>query len=160
MRLLVTDVPAYVADLVALVERCGVEVLGAGPIEVVRTSAGAIAFAIAGRLPGGGTALPSTVEVREAYEPVDADTLERAAYAFELIDRERGFRRAFHQHDPEWFARTHLVVVHEHCERPIGVAPCAHLEGTPIRDGFAGIMALLDGWIMGPPDCSTLRCLG
>jgi hypothetical protein len=49
--------------------------------------------------------------------------------------------------------------VHEHCERPIGTAPCAHHHGPPIRDGYAGAATLIDAWTGEPSDCSVLRCL-
>ena len=163
MRLPAADILDYAADLVALLERSGVEVVGPeapDPLEVRRMPGGTTAIAIAGQLPAWGATPSASLLVRETYEPVGSNTLERTSYAFELIDHGRGFRRAFHQHDDAWFVRHHLVVVHEHCERPIGFAPCAHFEGTPVRDGFAGILALLDAWIIAPPDCSTFRCLG
>jgi hypothetical protein len=62
-------------------------------------------------------------------------------------------------HFPEWFRARHLVLVHEHCERPIGRVACEHYEGSPIKDGFAGVVALLDVWTAEPPDCASLRCL-
>jgi len=52
-----------------------------------------------------------------------------------------------------------MVVVHEHCERPVGHAGCPYYEGRPIRDAFAGIVALIGTWVGPTPDCSELRCL-
>jgi hypothetical protein len=76
-----------------------------------------------------------------------------------LLDHERDFRRAHHLHDRDVFVRRFNVVVHEHCERPIGNVQCAHYEGSPIRDAFAGVVALLDAWTADPPECADLRCL-
>jgi hypothetical protein len=53
-----------------------------------------------------------------------------------------------------------MVVVHEHCEQPVGHAVCPHYEGSPIRDAYAGIVALMRVWTDPAPDCSNLRCLG
>ena len=58
----------------------------------------------------------------------------------------------------QWFERRYLVVVHEHCERPLGDAACDHYEGSPIRDGYAGVMVLIDAWT-DEPGCFELRCL-
>lgn len=107
----------------------------------------------------GGASTPSVVEIRETWVEDGAGAFERAEYVYELIDRERDFRRGYHLHDRDWFERRFLVVVHEHCERPIGLSACDHYEGTPVRDAFAGILALIDAWTGDPPDCSTLRCL-
>ena len=115
MRLPAADILEYAADLVALLERSGVEVVGPGmpdPIEVDRTASGAIALAIAGQLPGWGDTRPASLLVRETFAPAGVNALERTSYAFELIDHGRSLRRAFHQHDTAWFARNHLVVVH------------------------------------------------
>jgi hypothetical protein len=56
--------------------------------------------------------------------------------------------------------RADRVVVHEHCQRPIGVAPCRHIEGSPVRDAFRAIDRLLATWIdPDAPDCARLLCL-
>jgi hypothetical protein len=57
------------------------------------------------------------------------------------------------------FVRRFDVVVHEHCEQPIGTVECAHYEGSPVRDAFAAVVALVDAWIADPPECSDVRCL-
>ncbi|HET7026101.1 MAG TPA: hypothetical protein VFI28_00260 [Candidatus Limnocylindrales bacterium] len=90
---------------------------------------------------------------------IGADTFERAEYVYELLDHERNIRRAFHPHDAEAFIRRFQVVVHEHCEHPIGSSVCDHYEGSPVRDAFAGVRLLVDAWAGETPDCSALVCL-
>ena len=69
-----------------------------------------------------------------------------------------GGRRAFHLHDPEVFLRRFLVLVHEHCERPIGTSHCDHYAGLPMRDSREGIGRILAAWTDGF-DCHALTCL-
>jgi len=141
------EIDDYASRLVALLERFGVALTKPGdaePVDVLEADDGSLSFELVGSLPDGREPTLSTVEVRERFQPTAGARFERDRYAYELMDRERGFRRAFHLHDPEWFERRYLVVVHEHCERPIGTAPCAHYHGSPIRDGFAGAVTLID----------------
>ena len=91
--------------------------------------------------------------------PAGPDVYARTRYEYELRDEARGYRRALHLHSPESFMRAYLVVVHEHCERPIGAKTCEHHEGSPVKDAFAGVGALIDAWTGDPPDCRRLRCL-
>ncbi len=121
---------------------------------------GVLSFELLGDLPDGSRPAMAGVEVREEFRPIGADLYERSRYEYELLDKARDYRRAFHLHFPEWFEQTFLVVVHEHCERPIGRVDCAHFEGSPIKDAHAGIGVLMDVWTGEPPDCDALRCLG
>lgn len=162
MQLSDKDVDDYASRLVALLERFGVVLTRPDldePVDVLEADDGSLSFELIGSLPDGREPALSTVELRERFQPIAGSRFERDRYAYELLDRERGFRRAFHLHDPEWFQRHNLVVVHEHCERPIGTALCAHYHGSPIRDGHAGVVALIDAWTDEPPDCSALLCL-
>jgi hypothetical protein len=151
----------YVAGVAMLLERSGVALhlpedglLGASEW----TRDGSLGFDLVGEL---ATDRPPTarIRVRERFERAGPDDYERVGYEYELLDRELGLRRASHLHDPDWFARTFMVVVHEHCEHPIGQVICSHYVGTPIRDAFAGVMALMAAWAEGKVDCSGLRCL-
>ena len=151
----------YVSRVVELLERYGVVLMKPAPgepVEVLEADDGSLSFELIGSRPDGRVPALSTLEVRERLRPIDGELFERDGYEYELIDRERDFRRAFHLHDPEWFERRHLVVVHEHCERPLGDAACDHYEGSPIRDGYAGVTVLMDAWT-GEPGCSESRCL-
>ena len=161
MQLYSADLDAYVADLAELIERYGVVLSrpAAGEdIELLEDGLGRISFELIGDLPDDRQPPLATVAVREEFTPA-GEAYRRSRYEFELIDRERDFRRAYHLHSSEWFEQTHLVVVHEHCELPIGDTRCAHYEGSPIRDGYQGIVTLLTAWTGEPPDCSSLPCL-
>lgn len=161
MRLAAAAVDDYVSRLVELLERCGVVLSNPAPgepAEVLEADDGSLSFELIGSLPDGPVPGLSTLEVRERFRTVAGEMFERDGYEYELIDRARDLRRAFHYHDSEWFERHYLIVVHEHCERPIGDTACDHYHGSPIRDAYAGVMALLEAWTS-PPSCSGLRCL-
>jgi hypothetical protein len=152
---------SYVADLAELLERYGVVLSKPAPgqgIDLLEDDIGRISFELIGGPPDDRRPPSATFEIREEFTPTDA-VYQRSRYEFELIDRERDFRRAYHLHFREWFETTHLVVVHEHCELPIGQIRCRHYEGSPIRDGYQGAMTLLTAWADEPPDCSSLPCL-
>ena len=162
MQLSDEEVDDYASRLVALLERFGVVLTKPGlyePVDLLEADDGSLSFELIGSLPDGRAPARSTLELRERFQPIAGARFERDRYVYELLDRERDFRRAFHLHDPEWFERRYLVVVHEHCERPIGTAQCAQYSGSPIRDGYAGAVTLIDAWTDGPSDCSVLPCL-
>lgn len=152
----------YASRLVALLERYGVVVskpASREPVEILEADDGSLTLELIGSLTDGREPPLSTLELRERFQPVAGDLFERDRYEYELLDRERDYRRAFHLHDPDWFERRYLVVVHEHCERPIGRAACAHYHGSPMRDGYAGVVRLIDAWTGEQSDCSLLVCL-
>lgn len=151
----------YLARVAALLERCGVELrLSKGDdLDLLEDDDGVLSFEILGDLPDRTRPASARVEIREEFRPVAPDLYERSRYEYELLDRARDFRRACHLHFSEYFERRFLVVVHEHCERPIGQIDCDHFEGSPIRDAYAGVTNLMDTWTGEPPDCRSLRCL-
>ena len=159
MRGTARSVEDYLLEVADLVERLGITIRGDPDIPLLEDRNGGLSFEFVGDLPDGQDPAQSEIIIREAFERDGRDSYVRARYEHELIDRERGFRRAFHLHHSDWFERRFLVVVHEHCERPIGAVDCEHYEGTPVRDAFAGVLALVDAWTGDPLDCSTLRCL-
>ena len=162
MQLRSDQLETYVADLAELLERYGVALIQPAPgedIELLEDGLGRISFELIGGLPDGRQPPLATLAVREEFASAGEEAYRRSRYEFELIDREREFRRAYHLHSSEWFEQTHLVVVHEHCETPIGDTRCAHYEGSPIRDGYQGIVTLLTAWTGEAPDCSSLPCL-
>jgi hypothetical protein len=125
---------------------------------------GGVGVFVGGRLPddpgdgsGDGRA---RIDVTEHWAP-DGDALEQVGYLYELLDHAGDRRRAFHRHDDVVFLRAFGVAVHEHCEEPIGMAPCEHVAGLPKRDGFEAINDLLVAWSTssGRPICAELRCL-
>ena len=156
------DIADYLARVAILLERNGVtlRVPDGTDLELQEHNVtGNLSFELLGDLPDARTPSRSELVVAEKFERVGPDEYVRVAYAYELLDHERDYRRGFHLHDPEWFQREFLVVVHEHCEGPIGHGTCGHYEGPPIRDAYAGVMTLVDVWCADPPDCSQLRCL-
>jgi hypothetical protein len=151
----------YASRIAELLERYGVVLTKPGPgepVEVLEADDRSLSFELLGALPDGREPGVSTVEMRERFRATDVDLYERDGYEYELIDRERSFRRAFHLHDRDWFERRYLVVVHEHCEQPLADPACEHYQSMPLRDGYAGVAALIDAWT-GEPDCSNLHCL-
>lgn len=162
MRLTTPELEDHVASVALLLERFGVN-LDLGTHEELllqRSPSGARWFAFRGLLPGERHSAGSIVGLREIWRPTNAEHLERAEYAYELLDHELDFRRAFHLHDAEAFVRRFQVVVHEHCERPIGTALCDHLAGSPVKDAYKAVTLLLDAWVdPAVPDCAGLPCL-
>jgi len=155
------EIAAYLIRVADLLERYGVtlHIADAEGIDLLEDAQGRLSFQLMGALPAAPGMPEAEIAVRERFDPVRPDRFERTEYEYEVLDRERDNRRAFHLHHPEWFQRTYLVVVHEHCERPIGHAACDHYEGSPIRDAFAGVLRLIETWTGPEPECSALRCL-
>lgn len=159
MRGTIGSIEGYVQDLAALVERLGVTIQADDEIPILEDRDGGLSFELFGRLPDGLDPFRAEIVIREGFDPDGRHEYMRSRYEYELLDRSRDLRRAFHLHHPDWFGRRFLVVVHEHCERPIGAVECLHYFGTPIKDAFAGAIALFDGWTGEAPDCSQLHCL-
>jgi hypothetical protein len=162
VHLSVSALEDYLGQIAEMLERYGV-VLELEPTDSLvldESPSGTMSFELRGFLPDGRTPPLSTLEIRERWRPVAPDLVERWEYEFELLDHERGFRRAFHLHDSDWFVRHFHMVVHEHCENPIGFAPCAHIAGFPVPDGYRGVNLLIEAWIdPGLPACDALTCL-
>jgi hypothetical protein len=160
LRLTDASLDDYVRDVANLLERYGVALDVADEelvIEVAGT--GARTFDLRGYLPDSRLPSRATVVFRETWIPDGAGALERMEYVYELLDHQRDVRQAHHLHDRDVFVRRFSVVVHQHCERPIGNLDCAHYEGSPIRDGIAGVVALVAAWTADPPECGDLRGL-
>jgi hypothetical protein len=150
----------YVANVGDQMERFGINLDASGGQIRVRSGSGGLSYQLGGTLPDAPGAPSATLSVTERWRRVDDRLLERTEYAYELLDRRRRFRRAWHRHDQLWFADRYQVIVHEHCENPIGEAACDHYAGFPVRDAFAGVELLVGAWMdPDPPDCATLRCL-
>ena len=162
MQLSIAALEDYLSRVAELLERYGVvlDLEPTAPLVLEESPSGAMSFALRGFLPDGRTPPLSILEIRERWRRLGPDEVERWEYEFELLDHERGFRRAFHLHHADEFIRRFHVVVHEHCERPIGTAPCGHVVGSPVRDGYRGVEILLEAWIApSMPDCSAMTCL-
>ena len=98
MRLNARELESYALDLIALVERYGIDVdFPATDRAVVEESeAGERVLVITGALPSS-AATRSFVGVSEMWSPVGSEAFERSSYLYELIDHDRGYRRAFHR---------------------------------------------------------------
>jgi hypothetical protein len=161
VRLTSGELDDYVVDLAELAERYGITLnVSDGPSLAVETEPdGAQRFNLSGFLPDGRQPPRSIVQIAEAWLPDAAGGYERSEYRYELIDHERGYRRAFHWHDESYFEHRFGVVVHEHCESPMGSAPCPHYFGAPVRDGYRAIELLISIWVGDPPHCLDLPYL-
>lgn len=162
MRLPLAELEAYLSGVAELLERYGVvlDLAPDAPLEVAESPSGALSFSLRGFLPDGEMPPQSVLEVRERWVSLGPDEVERSEYEYELLDHDRDFRRAFHLHDREDFVRRFDVVVHEHCELPIGTAPCSHFEAFPVRDGYRAVELLLETWVdPAVPDCRAMLCL-
>jgi len=158
----VDELDDYASRVVELLERYGVTMTNPAPgqdLEILEADDRSLSFELHGTLPDGRQPPLSTVAIRERFIPAPGHRLERIEYEYELIDHERDSRRAFHLHDADWFQHRFLVVVHEHCERPVGHATSPHYHGTPVRDGFAAVETLLEVWTGPLPDCDALTAL-
>jgi hypothetical protein len=158
LRLTDGGLETYLGNVVSLLERYGLDLDGGASAPSIDQTGVARRLALRARLPSEGP-VRAVVEIRETWIADGQGGFERSEYVYDLIDHEQDFRRAYHLHDAEWFQRRLLVVVHEHCERPIGHVDCEHYVGTPLKDAYAGVVALVDAWTSDPPDCGDLRCL-
>ncbi len=162
MELRGDDCDAYAGRVATLLEQYGVVLTTPAPgedLETRESPEGVIGFQLKGNLPSAGAESPATIELREALMPVGGDWYATQRYEYELLDHHGNHRRAFHMHDRDWFARELFVLVHEHCERPIGASGCEHYAGTPVKDSYSGVVRLIGAWTAGPIDCSSLECL-
>ena len=100
------------------------------------------------------------ITLQERWRPIGHDQWELAEYGYELRDFELGYRRAFHQHDLDYFVRRFGVASHEHCDAVMGCETCGHYAGAPCYGALDGLERLYVVWTAGAkPDCSRLRCL-
>jgi len=130
--------------------------------ELERYASGTLRFSFIAELPGSDTPQPATIRLAEIWEPVlatDASDYRRAEYAYDFVDHPRNRRRAFHGHDPDYFAHEFAVLVHEHCEETLGSPDCSHYFGLPV-DAFEAIDAFTALWALGGSlGCADLRCM-
>jgi hypothetical protein len=154
------ELDVYVAELADQAERYGIALEPeAGDAVVIEIQPDlARRFSIVGFVPAGRHLVGARLEVSERWAP-RGQAFERSAYRYELLDFETGYRRAFHRHDDDYFQDRFGVVVHEHCEAPIGESPCEHLFGSPVRDGRQAFALLMEIWSGDPPNCAALPCL-
>lgn len=148
------------ADVAERLERFGGLLVHQEDLLVRESPGSGLWFELRAALPSARASGRAIAVVRELWRTAPPNLLERREYEYELLDHDRDFRRAWHLHDHDFFVDRYRVVVHEHCESPIGSIACDHYAGEPVRDAFAGVELLLDAWVdPNPPDCRALTCL-
>lgn len=124
-----------------------------------RYDSGEVGFSFSADLPGSATPKPAVIKMAEIWAPERPDDFSRREYAYDFIDYPLDRRRAFHGHDPDYFAREFQVLVHEHCEEHLGSPACNHYYGLPMS-GFEAIRRFASIW--GQPTqlgCARLHCI-
>lgn len=124
-----------------------------------RYDSGEVGFSFSADLPGSATPKPAVIKLAEIWAPGRPDDFSRREYEYDFIEYPRDRRRAFHGHDPDYFAREFGVLVHEHCEEHLGSPACDHYYGLPIS-GFEAIRQFASLWGRSTqPGCARLRCI-
>jgi hypothetical protein len=147
----------YVLGLAKALDTRGFEIEG-GPVAEFDPT-GHVAYSVVGVLdePGGGH---TEIILDEIWRPLPERRWERREYTYDLVDRPRQRRRAFHLHDRELAEAALRAVVHEHCEERIGQPACQHYLGRELPDGFQAIDLLVAAWLEpGDLGCASLICL-
>ncbi len=148
---------SYVSGLTTYLIRVGSELRSQPTLDIYDD--GVLGFDIEAALPGAGAPRPAEIRLSETWRPRGA-VFERDEYEYELVDRERGRRRAYHRHDSETFLRRTETAIHEHCEEILGQPTCDHYVGLPVRDGYEAVERILIAWTEpGKLGCSVLDCM-
>ena len=104
MRGSYAEVTDYLSQVAVLLERYGISLRFpelSEDLEILEDRGGDLSFELLGDLPDAATPGRSEVAVRERFERIGPDQYARADYEYEILDRERDYRRSFHLHDPE-----------------------------------------------------------
>ena len=133
--------------------------LGDGPTAEF-DDAGDIVFGIAASTTAADGSVDAEIVLDELWTPRPERRWERSEYTYDLVDRGRGRRRAFHLHDRALAQARLRSHVHEHCEETLGSPRCAHYLGREIPDGYFAVDLLVAAWLEpGSLGCSDLVCL-
>jgi len=148
----------YVSGLAKATYSRGFELPANPIIEIDR--AGSLTFSISGTFPDPAFGEATEVSLDEIWRPLPGPRWERREYTYDLLDRPRRRRRAFHLHDRELAEATFGVSVHEHCEEALGEPTCGHYLGRELPDGYLALELLMAAWVEpGALGCEGLRCL-
>ncbi len=148
----------YVSGIAKATYSRGFELPASPIIEIDR--ADFLSFSISGSLPDPAATEAAEVRLDEIWRPLPDQRWARREYTYDLIDRPRLRRRAFHLHDRDLAEATLGVAVHEHCEETLGQPTCAHYLGRELPNGYVALELLMAAWVEpGPLDCEGLRCL-
>lgn len=147
----------YIVSLAKSLHTRGFE-LAEGPVAEVDRD-GLVAFSITAFISDLDLAT-AEIDLDEIWRPLPDGRLRRLEYAYDLIDRPRRRRRAFHLHDRDLAEASLGTAVHEHCEEILGQPDCAHHVGRELPDAHVAIDLLVAAWIE-PAElgCSSLICL-
>jgi hypothetical protein len=153
-----TSLNQYVIGLAKALETRGFDV-EAGPVAEF-DAAGHVAYSVVGALDEADDAGRTEISLDEIWHPLPERRWERREYTYDLVDRPRSRRRAFHLHDRELAEAALRTVVHEHCEERIGQPACQHYLGRELPDGYQAIDLLMAAWVEpGDLGCHSLVCL-
>lgn len=148
-----TELRRYVGTLASILWNYGATF----PVPILDTYPdGELGFEILAELPGPLVPKAAVLELVEAWTPERRGQYRLSGYTYDFIEYPLGRRRAFHRHDPNYFAREFGVVVHEHCEEQLGEPTCRHYYGLPI-DAYEAIRRFLSSWGQAAPlGCAAL----
>lgn len=159
MILRIQGIDQYVTSLAKTLYTQGYELAKVPTVEV--DEAGFLTFSIVGLIPDPEVAEATELRLEEIWRRVPDQRWERREYTYDLIDRPRQRRRAFHLHDRELAEAALGAAVHEHCEEILGQATCEHYLGREMPDAYVAIDYLVAAWVEpGSLGCAALTCLG
>lgn len=153
MRASQAQLASYISGLATYLVRLGAQLRSQPTLDVY--DGGVLGFDIEAVLPGAGAPNAAEIRLSETWRPRGAG-FERDEYEYELVERERPRRRAFHRHHPETFLRRAETAIHEHCEEVLGQPECDHYVGLPLRDGYEAIERIQLAWT----EADNLGCAG
>jgi hypothetical protein len=121
---------------------------------------GIVVFSVTGAIGDRGAGDRAEIILEEVWRPLAEHRWERRENTYDLVDRPRRRRRAFHLHDRDLAEAVWGATVHEHCEEVLGQPTCGHYLGRELPDGYLAIELLMAAWVEpGHLDCSSLICL-
>jgi hypothetical protein len=148
----------YVTGLAKSLYTRGFELAADPTVEV--DDRGHLAFSVVGFIPDPVAADASEISLAETWHVMPDQRWRRQEYAYDLIDRPRGRRRAFHLHDRAKVEAMRGTAVHEHCDEVLGRPTCSHYLGRDLPDGHVAIALLVAAWVKpGALGCASLDCL-
>lgn len=154
----IQGVDQYVSGLAKALYTQGFDLPEVPTIEL--DEAGQLAFSIVGVIPDVDLAEVAEISLDEIWRPLPDRRWERREYTYDLVDRPRRRRRAFHLHDRDLAEAELGTVVHEHCEEIFGQPTCQHYLGRELPNGYLAIDHLVAAWVEpGPLGCAALTCL-
>lgn len=152
------SIDQYVSGLAKALYTQGFELPQVPTIEL--DEVGFLAFSIVGIVADPDVAEMAEISLDEIWRPLAEQRWERREYTYDLVDRPRRRRRAFHAHEGDLAEAELEASVHEHCEEILGQAVCQHYLGREFPNGYLAIDHLIAAWVEpGPLDRDALVCL-